>query len=304
RQHSGWPPEASAASGAIPRHRAVTIAPFIEDELDVLVFQRRHLLDILVPRIEEAADAVGYPAGFELQRILHIHKRLFLSVEYQLRICIGVFGQKIDVVGAVGEQPTVPVIQTVELIGQLCSNGRLPNAREKIPPLLRTADGLLADAGPAQNHLDLRVHRLHGLDDVVVLHPVLVQRHAASLPGAVQFVADRPAADIEGLGTAVLRAHSAHAGVYGAVAVLNLLGRLARRSVSAVDRQIGLRSHQPVEGDEVMQAYVVRLVATRRALVTIAKTVAPVVSGDKVAAGPLEHFEAFLFEEADHAGLE
>src|ERR1039457_948766 len=123
-------------------------------------------------------------------------------------------------------------------------------------------------------------------------------------PGAVHLVADRPAADIEGLGTAVLRAHSAHAGVDGAIAVFNFLGRLARRSESAVDRQIGLGSDQSVEGDEVMQAHVVRLVPARRALVTIAKTVAPVVSGDKVAAGPLEHFEAFFFEEADHAGVE
>ena len=54
-------------------------------------------------------------AGFELQRIFHVHKGLLLSVEYQLRICVGMFGKKIDVVDAVGEQPTVPVIQTVEL---------------------------------------------------------------------------------------------------------------------------------------------------------------------------------------------
>src|ERR1035437_8375688 len=109
----------------------------------------------------------------------------------------------------------------MELIGPLRSNGRFPDAREKITLILRAADGLLADAGPAQNHLDLRVHRLHGIDDVVVLHPVLVQRHAAGLPGAVHFVADRPAADLEGLGTAVLRAHSAHASVYSAIAVFN-----------------------------------------------------------------------------------
>jgi len=52
---------------------------------------------------------------------------------------------------------------------------------------------------------------------------------------------------MEGLGTAVLRAHFAHAGVDGAIAVFNLLGRLARRSESAVNRQIGLGSDQPAE---------------------------------------------------------
>jgi hypothetical protein len=116
---------------------------------------------------------------------------------------------------------------------------------------------------------------------------------------------------LKGSRTAVLRAHFAHARLHRAVAVFHFLGRLARRAKSAVDRQIGLGSGQPAEGHEVMQAHVVRLhpigphhLQARRALVAIANTVAPVVGGDEVAAGPLEHLEALLFEEPDHPGVE
>ncbi len=158
--------------------------------------------------------------------------------------------------------------------------------------------------------LMLRVHLLHGFDDVVVLHPILVQRHVAELPGTVHLVADGPEANVEGLGMAVLRAHFAHARVDGTIAVFHFLGRLARSTESAVDRQIGLGSDQPAEGDEFMNADVVRLhpvgphrLQTRRALIPIAKAVVPVVGGDEVAARPLDHLETCFLEEPDHPGV-
>ena len=61
-------------AAAVARRRPEAIAPFIEDEFDVLFFQPRHLFDILVPCLKGFADAVGQPPGSELQRIVDIHK--------------------------------------------------------------------------------------------------------------------------------------------------------------------------------------------------------------------------------------
>src|SRR5208282_2135521 len=107
---------------------------------------------------------------------------------------------------------------------------RLPDAREEIVFLLRAAYGLLADARPGHSHLDARVHFLHGLDNVVVLHPILVERHVAILPWSIHLIADGPETDIEWRRVTVLCAHFAHARRDGAIAVLHLLGRLARRA--------------------------------------------------------------------------
>ena len=144
-----------------------------------------------------------------------------------------------------------------------------------------------------------------------MLDPILVERHVANLPVAVHLVADGPDTDLEGLRTAVLRAHFAHARLHRAIAVFHFFSRLAGRAKSAVDGQIGLGSGQPAEGHEFMKAHVVRLhpigphhLQARRALIAIANTVSPVVSGDEVAAGPLEHLETLFLEEPDHPGVE
>ena len=73
------------------------------------------------------------------KRIVDIHKELLLGVECQVGIGVGVLGEIIDVVGALFQQPAVPVIDTAELIGQRFSNGRLPYAREEIVFLLRAS---------------------------------------------------------------------------------------------------------------------------------------------------------------------
>src|ERR1035441_10519347 len=59
-----------------------------------------------------------------------------------------------------------------------------------------------------------------------------------------------------------------------------------------------------------MKADIVRLhpvgphrLHTRRPLIPIANTVTPVVSGDEVAAGPLEHLESCLLVEPYHGGM-
>ena len=145
---------------------------------------------------------------------------------------------------------------------------------------------------PANCHLDVRVHLLHRFGDVIVLRPVLVQRHAAVLPGTVHFIADGPEPDVEWLGITVLRPHFTQACVVGTIAVFHLLGRDASLSESAVDRKIGFRSEQSTEGDEFMQTDLVGLhpraphrLKARRALIPIAKTVVPVIARHEVAAG-------------------
>ena len=106
---------------------------------------------------------------------------------------------------------------------------------------------------------------------------------------------------------AVLRAHFAHARFDGTIAVFHLLGRLARRAESAINRQIGLGSHQTAKGYKVIKSHVVRLhpvgphhLQPRRALIPIANPIAPVVGRDKVAAGPFEHLEALFFVKPNH----
>jgi hypothetical protein len=106
----------------------------------------------------------------------------------------------------------------------------------------------------------------------------------------------------------ILGAHSAHAGVDGTVAVLNLLGRFESGAESAVDCEIGLCSDQLAKGHELMKADVIRFnsvgphrLEARRTLIAIAEAIAVVVGRNKVPSGPLEHLEPCLFEEPNHS---
>src|SRR6185437_10809382 len=101
-------------------------------------------------------------------------------------------------------------------------------------------------------------HSFHGFDDVVVLDPVLVQRHVAVLPWTVHLIADAPQADIEGLGTAALRTRLSQARIGGAVAILHFFRRGAGISESTVDGKIRLGSEKPAEGNKLMDAHVIR----------------------------------------------
>ena len=81
-----------------------------------------------------------------MKRIVNINKELLLSVEDQIRIGVGMLGEKVDVVNTLREQPSVPVIHTAEFIGELFRNRWLPYAGEEVAILLRTIHRLLANA--------------------------------------------------------------------------------------------------------------------------------------------------------------
>lgn len=42
---------------------AETAAPFVDDEFDIFLFERRHFVNVLLPRIKRFADAIGVVAG-------------------------------------------------------------------------------------------------------------------------------------------------------------------------------------------------------------------------------------------------
>src|SRR5262245_27321206 len=101
-------------------------------------------------------------------------------------------GNIIDVARAVGQQPSGPVLVPAEFPWQLVRYWRLPFARKEVAFLFRRADSSLTDRRPGQYHLDGRIDLLHGFDNAIVFLPVLVQGHAAELPGAVHLVANTP----------------------------------------------------------------------------------------------------------------
>src|SRR5690242_3197414 len=116
----------------------------------------------------------------------------------------------VDVIGAFLQQPSIPVVDRTELVGEVFRNGRFPHAGEEVALLLRTVDGLLADAGSGDGDLDVRIDGFHSLDDGIVLDPVLVERHMTILPWTVHLIADGPVSNLERLGMTILRAHPAH----------------------------------------------------------------------------------------------
>jgi len=125
----------------------------------------------------------------ELQRNPSHPQRTASQRRISLRICVGMFGEdNRRLFGAVGEQPTVPVSQTAELIGQLCGNRWLPNAREKSPFFSAAPMDFSQMLAPPRTTLIFGSTASWASTMVVVLHPVLVQRHVAVLPGAVHLV--------------------------------------------------------------------------------------------------------------------
>src|ERR1700722_14127867 len=126
----------------------------------------------------------------------------------------------------------------------------------------------------------------------------------ANLPKAVHLVADAPEADLEGLRMAVGRPQFSHRRIGRTIYVLHFLSGRVVVAVSAVDREIRFGIEKFAERKKFVEAYIVRVPVAGWPLVTIAKTVAPVIRGNKVAARPFGHGISGVLEEVHHPGME
>ncbi len=173
--------------------------------------------------------------------------------------------------------------------------------------LFRAAQRLLADAGSGNGDLDARVNFLHGFDDVIVFHPILVSDMWPNCQGPYISLPMVQRRTLKGSGCPFSARILPSAGVGGTVAVLHFFCRHACFPESAVDRQVGLGSEQSAKANKFMKPDIVRFrpvgphrLQARRPLIGIAKTIAPVVGGDKVASRPFGHLETLFLEEPNH----
>ena len=107
---------------------------------------------------------------------------------------------------------------------------------------------------------------------------------------------------------AVFGAPFAHRRGGRAVGIFDQFTRGPRIAEARVDGDIRIDAEQAAEREELIGADIVGLhgvpdrIEDGRALVDVADAIAPLVRGDKIAAGKTENAEAQLLERGDHLG--
>ena len=293
-------------------HLPVAAAPLIEDELDVLLFERRHFLHVLLPRLEGFADAVGRPSRLDWQRIVDIHEGLLLlsrtpggdtsrCARRRNRRCRRSWRAAIR--SSLRGDPKAK--------GSLSGMGGSHSLGKKSPFFSAPPMDLSQTLAPDKTTLILGSTFFMASTMLLCLTQYWFSDMWPNCQGPYISLPMVQRRMLNGSGWPFCARSLPMRVVDGTVAVFDFLGRAASVSVAAVDGEIGLGAEQSAEGDEFVEARrrwtrpsAPHRLEARRALIDIAKTVAKVVGRDEVAAGPLRHLEARILEAPDHAGME
>ena len=288
------------ADGALEAASAPA-GPLVDPVRHVLLLHARNHLLILVHRFGGILHPVrGQADGLEELELMG-NPAVRRVVEVGVRVGIDVLGHVVDVFQGALQELSRPVEVAQERDRELGLEGLA---------VIAVLAALLRDGSARGDEFDGRVLLQHLLAEVIVLQHIVRRGHMAELPLAVAFVAHAPVDHAIGSGVSVLRAQGPHRGALGAVHVFHPLPGGVGVAESGVYDEVGLAAQQPAPGQVFVGAHVVGLhrvpgiVVAGRTLVRIADAVAPLITGQEVAARPAVDGGADFLQDSDQVGPE
>ena len=172
------------------------------------------------------------------------------------------------------------------------------------PGLVRTFHHI--GHGAPCNQFDRRIDLAHFFGEEIVLQLELRKRNGAHLVVAPRLVAYAPELHVVRLRMSISSPPFAHGRGGRAIRVFNQFARGPGISKACVDRDVRVNAEQPAEREKLIGAHVVGLhsmphgIKNRRPLVDVAHAVAPLIRGNKIAAGKTQNPKPQLFKCGDN----